>query len=1046
MRLRRRKHALCLALLLLLTLPLLTPAGAEGVTGEAVTQTLLLDGAEVQIPGVRIEGKTYTRLRTLAALLADTGSRFSLSWDGAERSIFLTSGERPEADSPVPFAGTVTESDWRLVVDGVTVSVQGYIVDGYNYYRLADLTSCLGFALDYSAAARSLVLLTEPEAEAAKAVTVMVYMVGSDLEPRSAAGTLDMAEMAASGVDLSRVNVLVYTGGATDWQSDVPKDANALFRLTEEGFQQVKTFPLQSMGKAENLSRFVNYSRRKFPADSWHLILWDHGNGPVLGCGVDRLFGGDSLTLPELAAALEATGFGGEEKLGVLGFDACLMASAELACVSAPYAEYLVASQETEPAYGWDYAFLRDCGRVSARELAEEIADSYEAYYENYRAKKPNFRGATTLSVTDLGQVPALEDALNALFLRASADVDEAYSRLAAARYRTHSLGRASTGSEYDLADLGDLAAQLAESYPAEAGALTAALDRAVVHQVSNQPDCSGLSLYYPCYNKLTYATSWEARYRELGLLPGYQAYLEQYGAKWSGTELSACFPETMTLREGAEPGTYVLDLTADQAPLVAECRYYILERGSYLSRYPNAYSAVYSSGDVTKEGQTLTARFDGNVIYCENDFGDRGLLSLRMTERREGTTEYRATCTLKTGPYADPEDSLECWLLFSADNETGELSLRELYAQDGEDLQSGKRQELDLGDYTTVNFYHKSPRTLSRDPQGRLLDYWSWPHSGLYVWYVLPTADGVGFCYAPLAEPDCEYWLLLEFTDVQGNLHTAEPFPLPQAAPEPAAEEVPEREITWDGGSSCLLLDREDFTLRLLAALDPETGEPFRAVEAVNRSAHDLSISLSYPGPEGEKRLDLMPEAGETLYYTLEGLTGESPRFRVKATDWFTGATLIRALDLALTLEAAPEPEVIRLPALGATAREQWIYEEEDFRVGIAGLGFFLYGERSLQGPGWDFRLFTPLVTLENDGPEIREVLFQRVEINGISFPCWQLFPWGIEPGERAELDYALSIYRSYLEEAGIERIESCTVYLQVDGRDLACPVALDP
>ena len=41
----------------------------------------------------------------------------------------------------------------------------------------------------------------------------------------------------------------------------------------------------------------------------------------------------------------------------LIGFDACLMASVEMASVASPYAKYMVASEEVEPGSGWDYGY-----------------------------------------------------------------------------------------------------------------------------------------------------------------------------------------------------------------------------------------------------------------------------------------------------------------------------------------------------------------------------------------------------------------------------------------------------------------------------------------------------------------------------------------------------------------------------------------------------------------------------------------------------------------------------------------------------------------
>ncbi len=44
--------------------------------------------------------------------------------------------------------------------------------------------------------------------------TIMVYMVGSDLESEYSLGTKDITEMLRSGMDTEKITVLVMTGGA----------------------------------------------------------------------------------------------------------------------------------------------------------------------------------------------------------------------------------------------------------------------------------------------------------------------------------------------------------------------------------------------------------------------------------------------------------------------------------------------------------------------------------------------------------------------------------------------------------------------------------------------------------------------------------------------------------------------------------------------------------------------------------------------------------------------------------------------------------------
>src|SRR5690606_34710951 len=96
----------------------------------------------------------------------------------------------------------------------------------------------------------------------------------------------------------------------------------------------------------------------QFPADKYALIVSDHG-ASWPGIGGDESHDEDHLTLAEIAdgiaAGLDAVGL---DRLDLLGFDACLMATHEVAVAMAPVAERLLASQELEPGHGWDYRAL----------------------------------------------------------------------------------------------------------------------------------------------------------------------------------------------------------------------------------------------------------------------------------------------------------------------------------------------------------------------------------------------------------------------------------------------------------------------------------------------------------------------------------------------------------------------------------------------------------------------------------------------------------------------------------------------------------------
>lgn len=106
-------------------------------------------------------------------------------------------------------------------------------------------------------------------------------------------------------------------------------------------------------GDPAQLSEFIQWGMQKYPAENYALIISDHGGGWQGACSDDHSKSWMTLPMLEqgLSDAREKTG----RKLDVLGFDACLMASAEVAEQLKNEATYLVGSQETEGGAGWQY-------------------------------------------------------------------------------------------------------------------------------------------------------------------------------------------------------------------------------------------------------------------------------------------------------------------------------------------------------------------------------------------------------------------------------------------------------------------------------------------------------------------------------------------------------------------------------------------------------------------------------------------------------------------------------------------------------------------
>ena len=186
------------------------------------------------------------------------------------------------------------------------------------------------------------------------------YLCGSDLESEGGFATGDLSELLE--VELpENVTVVIQTGGAAQWQNDVVEaDKLQRFVYNSEGLQLVDEQPSASMGDSETLADFLLFAKENYPADKTAVIFWNHGGGSVSGASFDELYDLDSLTLSEMYSAFvqvwEPSNELGQQPLELVGFDTCLMATVDTAYTFCDLAKYLVASEETEPANGWDYS------------------------------------------------------------------------------------------------------------------------------------------------------------------------------------------------------------------------------------------------------------------------------------------------------------------------------------------------------------------------------------------------------------------------------------------------------------------------------------------------------------------------------------------------------------------------------------------------------------------------------------------------------------------------------------------------------------------
>ncbi len=354
-------------------------------------------------------------------------------------------------------------------------------------------------------------------------VTIMVYMCGTDLESRGSMGTYDLQEMLAAQFG-DNINLLVYTGGCKGWRnSSVSSETNQIWQIKNgQMYCLEKDLGSVSMTNPDTLTGYIQYCSKNYPASRYELILWDHGGGSVSGYGYDEKFASSgSMNLAGLDTALKAAGM----KFDFIGFDACLMATAETALTMAQYADYLVASEETEPGVGWYYtewltAFGKDTSMPTIQ-VGQKIVDSFvEVCAQKCQGQ------ATTLSVIDLAELEkTLPDAL-AAFSQSTAKLirEENYQTVSNARNGAREFAQS---SKIDQVDLIHLAQNMGTQ---EGKALADVLLSAVKYNrtSSSMTNAYGVSIYFP-YRKTSTVDRAASTFDQIGMDKSFTQCIRQF-------------------------------------------------------------------------------------------------------------------------------------------------------------------------------------------------------------------------------------------------------------------------------------------------------------------------------------------------------------------------------------------------------------------------------------------------------------------------------------------------------------------------------------
>lgn len=506
--------------------------------------------------------------------------------------------------------------------------------------------------------------------------TIMIYMIGSNLESSMQMATKDVKEIEESGINLEDNNIVIYAGGTTKWHNHF--ENNSIYELTDTGFVKVLKEEKASMGEADTLTGFLKYVYENYNSEKYGLIFWDHGAGPIEGYGYDEVYAGDSLKLTEMKESFSNSSYNNSNKLEFVGFDTCLMASIEVAHVLSQYTDYMIASQDMEPEYGWNYKFMSEINSdINAEEIGKKIIDYMNAFYnDSSNFENPDRKFDFTLSMMDLTKVDNLENIINNLFKNVDVSLKHnKYSEVVSNITSAQSFGNFGSRNSYDLVDLYEIAEKLKDKYPEKTELLHKEIKEFIIYQQGNVEGANGISIYYPYYNKVNLG-EYLGIYNQLDFAKEYTKFLFNYSKLLIGESDSDIRLNVETLVPVFSDEQNTMQVLLDKTIIsnYNKSNYVIfrkMDSGNYMPVYKSSNSELQQNGN-------LIANIERKQLKVIDSERRPGWCNMLEYSKTENSTVYLIPITMynfeKDGINIQQMDSAYIKLLVDEEHPKGTI------------------------------------------------------------------------------------------------------------------------------------------------------------------------------------------------------------------------------------------------------------------------------------------------------------------------------------------------------------------------------------
>lgn len=125
-----------------------------------------VNGTRITLNGYNVNDSNYFKIRDIAMILRDTGSKFNVEWDNVNNAIRIVPGADyivigGELSGEITGELNVLENSTPIYVNDKETAITAYNINGSAYFKIRDIADATGFTIEWDNSTQTINLITQ---------------------------------------------------------------------------------------------------------------------------------------------------------------------------------------------------------------------------------------------------------------------------------------------------------------------------------------------------------------------------------------------------------------------------------------------------------------------------------------------------------------------------------------------------------------------------------------------------------------------------------------------------------------------------------------------------------------------------------------------------------------------------------------------------------------------------------------------------------------------------------------------------------------------